>query len=395
MSNINSKIVITQENNIIKTFLINDNNVERLFLSSNSKFPIGTVVIARVQKVKKDLKAAFVELDKSTPAFLSFDDIDYKLIVNRTADNDIKENDAIIVMVSKEAVKTKPITVTCKLSIQGSYSVIHNDGSGITISSKIPADEKKKLFIDYYSCFSNSKYGIILRTNCKNADIEIVKQEISASLYELDRILSIGRSRTVYSILYSSVPPYIEQIRTINLLSYSSIFTDDQNIYESLINYNDCKNIILYNDNKVSLKALYSLDKYYQQATARKINLKSGGFIIIDPCEAMTVIDVNSGKVQGKDKDNIIDTVNIEAAEEIARQLILRNISGIIIIDFINYKDKQAFNRLSDIFKALIKEDPVKTSLIDITPLGLMEITRQKKYSSIYDYINNLVDKPQ
>jgi ribonuclease G len=133
----------------------------------------------------------------------------------------------------------------------------------------------------------------------------------------------------------------------------------------------------LYTDKTFPLSALYSLTTRLEEALSTKVWLKSGGFLVIEETEALTVIDVNSGKnIAGKEKEKTFQTVNLEAALECARQIRLRNFNGIIIIDFINCKDNAPFIHA---LKAAIAKDPIKTSYIDITPLGLVEVTRQKK----------------
>ena len=146
-------------------------------------------------------------------------------------------------------------------------------------------------------------------------------------------------------------------------------------------------NVRFYNDS-FPLNALFSFDKAYLTATSKKINLRNGAFLIIEPTEALTVIDVNSGKFDKRlSKDDYIKNVNEEACIEIARQLRLRNLSGIILVDFINIERREDEDALISLMKKEIKQDNLKTTVVDFTSLGLMEITREKKYASIYDLI--------
>lgn len=383
-----STIIVSDKDNEIRTFWLKNDRVERLFISHKTDFSIGDIVIGRVQKVKKDIDAAFIELNKDTIGFLPMKEIDYKCITNRDAQN-IKENDTIVVMVSKEAIKTKPVTLTCKLSIQGGLSVVHTDGTGLAISGKLSNDIKSSLYSQINDYLPYKELGYILRTNSEHAHSNDILSEINSNADILNIILATMKTRTVYSKLYEAVPAYISQIRTINTELYTTIITDNLLIFDQIQKYISKDKSELYNDDALSINALYSLEKHYSDATSRKINLKSGGYLIIDPCEALTVIDVNSGKSNSRNKDTAIDIINTEAAIEIAHQLVLRNISGIIIIDFINYTNKNNEDKLITTFKSVLKEDPVQVKFIDITPLGLVEITRQKKYASIYDNMRN------
>lgn len=381
-----STVIVCQKENEIRSFLVGNNRAERLFISRKTDFSIGDIVIGRVQKVKKDIDACFVELNKDIVGFLPLKDVNLKFVTNRNA-SEVKENDTIVVMISKEAVKTKPITLTCKLSIQGNYSVIHTDGNELTVSNKLSDDIKNELYKKISVLLPGTDFGYILRTNSANASVSEIISELKNNTEILSNVLSVMNTRTVFSKLYEAVPAFISQIRTINSDLYSKIITDNEELYKQLQTYIGNEKTAFYIDESLSMTALYSLEKHYSDATSHKINLKSGGYIIIDPCEALTVIDVNSGKAISKSKDSNIDIINTEAASEIARQLILRNISGIIIIDFINYTNRKKESDLINYFKSLLKDDPVQVKFIDITPLGLVEITRQKKYASIYDNI--------
>jgi len=373
-----SKLIVTESNNIISSFLLKNGEAERIFLSPLTDYSIGDIYIGRVQKVKKDLNAAFVEIAPGVAGFLSLSDVTADSVTNRAYDGILKENDHILVMVSKEPIKTKPLSLTCKISIQGQYSVIHNDGNSLSVSSKLPANVKNTLYGRFNHLCNDKSFGIILRTNAADADSDVIEDEISLSGGILLSILDIYKTRTVYSCLYKAAPDYIEQIRSLKISEYDCILTDSSRLYDEIKKYIYNCNLSLYSDTSLSIRALYSLDKHLSEATSAKVNLKSGAYLIIEPTEALTVIDVNTGKASSKSKDQIIDSINREAAVEIARQLILRNISGIIVIDFINYKNKEHEALLIDELKKLLKADPLQAKVIDITALGLIEITRQK-----------------
>lgn len=389
----NSRIIVTKNENKIICYQIEENNAVRLFITQNLAYSIGDIIIARVQTVKPDLNASFVELDKDTIAFLPHDEINPKCLLNRSFDGRLKQGDEICVMVSKEPVKTKPWTVSMNLNIQGQYSIIHNEDNNVSVSTKLSKPEREEFKQFFSSYLKETNFGMIIRTNASKADKNIVVKEIDNNLLVLNNVCKIMNSRTVYSKIYQAAPSYIDVIRGINSDEYAELVTDDEDIFSILNTYfpENKDSIRLYDNSSLSISALYNLKRAFDDATKEKIQLKSGGYIIIEPTEALTVIDVNSGKAQNKTKISSIHNVNLEAAKEIARQLKLRNISGIIIIDFINYdkKDSEKENELIDELKKLIKSDNIKTSFIDITNLGLVELTRQKKYASIYEMMNS------
>ena len=146
--------------------------------------------------------------------------------------------------------------------------------------------------------------------------------------------------------------------------------------------------LVFYEDALLPLYKLYSVEARLSEALDRKVWLKSGGYLVIDRTEALTCIDVNSGKYVGKKSgDESYFHINLEAAEEIAVQLRLRNLSGIIIIDFINMKAKEKNRQLMNSLKKFLDKDPVRTSVVDMTPLGLVEVTRKKEKKSLWEQL--------
>ena len=174
----------------------------------------------------------------------------------------------------------------------------------------------------------------------------------------------------------------------------TSIITDDPQIYNSLEHYlkeNDLQTLSklrLYQDDLLPLYKLCRLEREIDLATSRQVWLKSGGYLVIDPTEALTVIDVNTGKYSGKKlRRETLKTINLEAAKEAARQIRLRNLSGIILIDFINMENKEDQKELLAFLESRLFADPVKTRLIDMTKLELVEITRKKVHKTLKEQI--------
>ncbi len=376
-----------QKNNIILTklkeypavFKFNDKEITEFFFIQESGINLNDIYVGRVSNVRKDLKACFVNITREITGYLPFNEI---------LDNkNLKQGDEIIVQILKAPTKTKPCTLTMNITIPGAYSVVclSESDKDIHISSKL--DKKTaKAFNDSLRGF-NKDYGFIIRTNAVNTDIASVKEELNENFLLLEDIKK-GIFKSAYTKLYEAKPLYIDRILGIDKNSYSEIITDSEKIYNEVKKYTD---IVLYKDESMPLKVLYGLNKAYDDATNKLIYLKTGGSIVIEPTEALTVIDVNSGKTDKKaDKSDLIHITNTEAAKEISRQIKLRNLSGIIIVDFINDPDNKHIDEIKDILKASFKEDSIKTNLLDVTKLGLFEITRQKKYPTIYDEINQL-----
>lgn len=191
--------------------------------------------------------------------------------------------------------------------------------------------------------------------------------------------------RTCYSCLKKAdtIDNLMDRIlnQLIDVSEFSEIVTDDQSLYPQIEEYLKAHlpetSLRLYEDSLLSLSKLYSLDSRVEEALNVHVWLKSGGYLMIQPTEALTVIDVNSGKYEGRKEDAFLK-VNLEAAEEIARQIRLRNLSGIIIVDFINMEESKSRVAVMECLKENVRRDKVKTVVVDMTPLGLVEITRKK-----------------
>jgi ribonuclease G len=187
-------------------------------------------------------------------------------------------------------------------------------------------------------------------------------------------------------LIYQEPPEYISRILSFQNDYIDEIITDDKEIYDNINKYipaEDLKKVRLYEDDMFALYKLYDIEKQLRDALSKKIWLKCGGYIVIEQTEALTSIDVNSGKCVSKKsgaeaKENTVYRVNCEAAQEIARQLRIRNLSGIIIIDFINMDSEEHNASLLSQIRELFREDRITTSLIDITKLGLAEVTRKR-----------------
>lgn len=211
---------------------------------------------------------------------------------------------------------------------------------------------------------------------------------------EYRQILNTARYRTCYTLLAASEPEYVKTIRNCPAGTLKEIVTDDPGVYENLTR---CQKqweqeqrcpIRFYEDPKLSLTKLYSLEAAMEQASQKRVWLKSGGYLIIEYTEAMTVIDVNTGKYAGKkNQDDTIRMTNIEAAKEISRQLRLRNLSGIIMVDFIDMKRQEDKELLMESLREFVRPDPIKTTVVDMTPLNLVELTRKKTKKPLWEQL--------
>lgn len=386
---INSNIVITEYKNRICTLGFKQNQLEELHVDTQESL-LNSIYIAKVKNISKNINAAFVELFDGQMAFLPLDDTLNCPFIS-SADGRLREGDEIPVQIIKEAVKTKDPVVTTKLSISGAYCVVSLDKrkGGFQFSKKLSADKKEALKETLADFVVPADYAVVIRTGAEQlASYEEMKAELTALISTIDDIVLKAKTRTCFSLIYQGIPSYIEYLHHIADSDYEEVVTDIHTVYEALqASYKGTMPIRFYNDT-FPLSKLYSIKSKMEDLFAKKVHLKSGANLIIEYTEAMTVIDVNSAKcITKKDKDSMIYKINLEAAQEIARQLKLRNLSGIIIVDFINIENEKYQTELIQELKKLLKQDSVPCNYVDITALGLVEITRKKVQKPIFEVI--------
>ena len=384
-----------------------------------SSLTLGAIYIGKVKNVVPSIDAAFVEAAKGVIGFLPMKNAKNPIIVNRKYDGRIVAGDEILVQVDKEGIKTKDPGLTCNLSFTGKYCVLTTGKLGIGFSSKLDA-KTKNCWRDKFALWNmeevllEEQLGMVVRTNVaglaerntisKNIgliekdtlskDVNLsaeacFREEFKRLLKQKNKVLQNVLYRTCFSCLFRPAEGYITDIRDTYEDSFDKIITNNSEIYERIREeFPTMENVELYQDSRISLEKLYSVETRLQEALNERVWLKSGAYLIIQQTEALTVIDVNSGKIQKKNpKDDIYFEINKEAAKEIALQLKLRNISGIIIIDFINQNTKEQDSELLSYLSSLVKKDSVKTNVIDMTPLGLVEVTRKKISKSLSEQL--------
>ena len=372
------KIVITnvEKNKIL--FQFNDEHeIELIKPIIDSQ--LNSIYIGRISEINSSLNSIFVSISKNQKVFVPYSELKNK---------DIKCGDNLLVQIKTEPIKTKLAQGSMDICFPGEYCVLHLYGSGVSVSKKLSKEIQDKLttllFNDSY--INEIDYKIVIRTNAETLlfdnNIEPLINEIKKFKELADEILIKYQSLKYGSLLYSENSPLLNIFNNIQYDTYDSIITDDKAIYDNLNSFSILKNkeMKFYNEEFVSLINLYSLKTHLGRALDKKVYLKSGGYLIIEPTEALTVIDVNSGKAQGKNKENnsYFYKINKEAAVEVCKQLKIRNISGIIMIDFINMKKKEDNDKLLKLLDTELKKDRIQSTLVDMTPLGIVEITRKK-----------------
>ncbi len=392
-----NKIVLTHlRDRIFFGLWENNRPAELAFYDKEPEIKLGDIVLARVKDVVPNIRAAFVQLTPSQMAFLPLEE----------APEGIRSGDEIAVQVTKEALKTKDPVVSSKWSLTGRFVVLVTDSQKVSVSAKIHdagwrSEVQEKLTKELSAAFSNSNTsnipmscGLIVRTEAYQASWEEIHHEAQTLLSEYKRICQAAKTRACYSILSKNESIWLA--RLLGMTEPTEIVTDIPSIHE------ECRQFIakyglssrlslrLYQDPQYSLTKLYSLETVVGDALGKHVWLKSGGYLVIEPTEAMVVIDVNTGKSESrKSKEEHILQLNLEAADEVARQLRLRNLSGMILIDFIDMRRAEHEEMLMMHLRKAVKDDPVGVTVVDMTKLGIVECTRRKKSKPLHEQIRS------
>lgn len=393
-----NKLVITRRDGRILTALLDEGVVQELSLEEDTSI-LGNIYIGKVKNVVKNLNSAFVDFGEGRTGYYSL--TENPVSIHTTGESrSIKSGDEIVVQVAKDAVKTKDPVLTANLNFAGRYAVLTAGKTVIGFSSKIADKEWKEALKPKLEALTEGQAGLIIRTNAYRTDQDALMREIAHLMEEYRKVCSDAPYRTGYSLLYQAQPGYIGSLNSCPEGTIDGIVTDEDEIYENLNRYLQTYQpellglLTKYSDPLVSLTNLYGLETALEHACQKRVWLKSGGYLVIEQTEAMVVIDVNTGKYSGKkSQDEAIRRINLEAAREICRQLRLRNLSGIIMVDFIDMKDDEDKILLMDTLKRHAIKDPVKTTVIDMTPLGLVELTRKKGRRPLAEQIGRTKEK--
>lgn len=382
------KIVIIKRNHRLLLFLMENNRPSLIQVSSLLKESsmLGNIYLAKVTNIVQGLQAAFLSVSKDETAFLPLSGIKELLVANKEPGEEIilKQGDEVVIQITREAQKKKPPAASGSLTLTGQYLVCSYFGHGIAYSKKLSKEKKEEIreVIHKAEIKGRKKYQFTVRTNAGNlTDYTPMLEEMAYFSNIFEKLSASYRHRTCFSCLYHTEPEILQQIKGIPLTAYEEIVTDEKEVYEFLREALPDNQIRFYQDDMLSLAALYSVETHIKQALTPKVWLPSGGYLIIEPTEAMVVIDVNSGKgsaAKGSAGKQMYLKTNLEAAEEIARQLRIRNYSGIIMVDFINMESEKDNSMLLEKLDRCLKEDSVYTRLVDMTALGIVEITRKK-----------------
>ena len=393
------ELIVVQKQDIKEISILEEGVLKEHYKEKEDKKRLeGNIYIGKVTDVLIGMQAAFVDIGTEKNAFLHIRDILPKKsnvtgnkeeeLENYKIKDYIKPNQKVLVQVKKDSNNIKGARVSTNIQIAGRFVVILPENDFITVSQKIENEEERNRLINIVeSVKKDKKIGIIIRTAAEGKEESKIKKDIENTLKELENIQKNFLSSD------DKVPKIIKKNDTI--LEKILLDIADNKLEKIYANNKELQKEIeqilkkLQEDVTIKVELVekglenkYDLNSQIEKISNRKIWLKCGGFITIDKTEALTAIDVNSGKFTGK--ENIEKTalkVNKEASIEIAKQLRLRDIGGIIIIDYIDMNEETSREEIIELLKENLKNDRAKTQVMEFTKLSLLEITRKHMFS--------------
>lgn len=336
---------------------------------------VGNIYCGYVKDIVKNINAAFIEFGNSEIGFLPLKGL------HKTP----KCGDKILIQVSGDKVKTKDYLLTWKINLAEKDLALTVGNSDINVSKKIVDNTRRNQLKGYLEHLKNDKYGFILRTSSENCKQEELLSQAESLTEQYEEIINKFNFSVPKALLLENNK--IVRMSLEFLAKYDgNILTDNLCVKEALERegISTCFN----DDSKISLCNKYSLGHHIKEALSKRFWLKSGAYLIIEHTEAMTVIDVNTGKAEfHSNREKTFKKINFEAAKEISRQICVRNISGIIIVDFINMSSKSDYEELLSNMKSFVKQDYTRCTVFGFTNLGLMEISRQKQEKPLFEIL--------
>lgn len=378
------KVIISSFLNQILVGIVEDHRLAEFFLEKdeNSR-TIGNIYKGKIENVLPGISAAFVDLGLERNGFLYVDDVKTHA-EDRPINELVKRGQEVLVQVSKEPEGRKGARVVSQISLPGRYLVLMPFDESLGVSRQITDARERARLREIGSQLTPPGMGLIVRTVAEGHDYEDLAGDLDELVKLWNDIISKSKRKSAPVLLHYDHDLIYRIMRDVVTEDIDTIIVDQPWIYDRIISITDkldlnpATKIKLY-DGEVALFEELGLSKDLEKATKKQVWLNSGGYLVIDQTEALVSIDVNTGKYVGSNnlKETVLRT-NKEAAEEIAKQLRLRNIGGIIIIDFIDMDDEQDKQDVLEVLSQALAKDKTKSHVLGFTRLGLVEMTRKK-----------------
>ena len=359
--------------------------VEHYVAREDSGSVAGNIYLAVARNVLPGMEAAFLDFGAAKNGVLYASDVAVPGKgngKNKRIEQVLSEGDEVLVQVTKDAMGAKGARLTGMPSLPGRYLVLVPDSDNVGISRRLPDDDRDRLR-EIMNKVRPSGYGVIVRTAARHASAEELAADISRLVEDWERIQKEAKDGGAPRLIHEEPELLIKVIREHFTADFRKLLIDSRRAYDTVVGYlqstaPDLVSKVQHYEDEIALFDRYHIDDQLKKALDRKVFLPSGGHLVIDRTEALTVIDVNTGKFVGSNR--LEDTVlqnNLEAAEEIGRQLRLRDIGGIIVIDFIDMETTDNQQKVLRRLKETLAKDKTRTQVFEVSHLGLVEMTRK------------------
>ena len=391
------QMLISSSNGVSKVAILEGPTLVQYYSSENTgKSKVGNIYLGKVKNVLPGMEAAFVSFGEEKNGVLYVADIEGST-KNSKIENLLKTDQEILVQVVKDAMGEKGARLTGQISLPGRYLVLIPNSKTKGISRRLADNERERLDKIIRKIKPNN-FGVIVRTAAEGVSEESLKVDIE-KLVEEWKTVSNYQSGDAPKLIHKEPDVSIKVIREHLNSTFKKVLIDKKSQHDQVKEYvkltsPEILDIVDHYDDQLGLFERYHIEDQIKKALDRKVWLPSGGHLIIDRTEALTVIDVNTGKFVGK--NSLEETVyenNLEAAEEIARQLRLRDIGGIIVIDFIDMESQKKQQNLLNKFKQELAKDKTRTQVFDISRLGLVEMTRKNVAAGLIESFSDECEK--
>ena len=382
--------LIINKNNDVETICLVENGklIEKYQDDKNTKNNRleGNIYVGKVSDIVPGMQSAFIDYGDSRKGLLHLKDAlpqvnekdNPKIVIDKKITDVLKPSQKVLVQIKKDSNDKKGAKISTHISIPSRYVVFMPNTDIITISQKIENNQRKEELLKLAKESLSSKDGVVIRTSAENASDEEIKKDIKRCQKKWKEIVENYKKYEAPKLIYYSDNV---QAKILIDLKVDKVITNNKEEFEELkklIQLEEIKGVKLELSTKQNLLEMYDLSSQINKAKNRKVWLNCGGFITIDRTEALTAIDVNTGKFTGKsDLESTIFKVNKEATIEIAKQLRLHDIGGIIIIDYIDMHNSENNEKIENLLKEELKKDRAKTQVEGFTKLNLMELTRK------------------
>ena len=410
-----NELVIHKNSSGIEIALVSDKKlIEFHKESSGSSFQVGNFYLGKVKKISPTLNAAFVDVGGEKDAFLTYFDLGPNVLSVkkfthlvqhgnlRQADLDqfkletqtvktgkisqvLKPGEKVLVQVVKEPMSTKGPKVTCDISLAGRYFVLVPFSNVISISKKIGSPAEKKRLKDLAASLRSENFGVIIRTVSEGVDIEELDKDLRGLIKKWDELRNNLRQAKVSDLVLGEGNRLLTLLRDMLNDSFTQIAVDDADLFQELKVYLQrispaSEKILKLHQGKTPIFDHYQITRAIKSSFGKSVTFSGGAYLVIEHTEALHVIDVNSGNTSfdPQNRDENVLKVNLEAVGEVARQIRLRDMGGIIVIDFIDMKDPKKRNDLFKALKDAMNTDRAKHTILPMSKFGLVQITRER-----------------